>query len=73
MQLLFTDKNPALVGLVREVLENAGFDVLLKNEFNSVGLPPYNLWQEIWIMNDADYDRAMAAIEAFTSDGPASL
>lgn len=67
MQLIYTHENPALVGLAASLLENAGIPATLKNQYTSAGMaPPYNINQELWILQDGDYDRAMEVLETMT-------
>ncbi len=58
MIMVYTHTNPALVGLAKSMLESEGFDVTLKNEFSTAGIPPYNLDQELWVLNDSDAEAA---------------
>ena len=55
---IFTHTNSALVGLAKNMLEDAGVGVALKNEFSSVGFPPYNLQQELWLLDEKDLEAA---------------
>jgi hypothetical protein len=55
---IFTHTNSALVGLAKSMLEDAGVGAVLKNEFSSVGFPPYNLQQELWLLDDKDLEAA---------------
>ena len=56
----------------KNIVENAGLSVFLKNEFAGGGsgdLAPQDTWVELWVVNDADYGQAMSIIENFqTSD-----
>lgn len=58
MKMVYTHTNPALAGLAKSMLESEGIEVTLKNEFTTAGMPPYNLDQEVWVLNDSDADRA---------------
>jgi len=62
MIMLFTHANPALVGLARSILAGEGIHCMLKNEFSTAGIPPYNLDQELWVLDEADANRAMALL-----------
>jgi hypothetical protein len=55
---IFTHTNSALVGLAKGLLEDAGVGAVLKNEFSSVGFPPYNLQQELWLLDEKDLESA---------------
>jgi len=52
-------------------VENSGINIMLKNEFaaGAAGdLVPHETWLELWVMDDADYDRAIDAIDASFSN-----
>jgi len=63
MKMVFTHTNPALVGLAKSMLESEGFEVMLKNEFSTAGIPLYNLDQELWVIRDSDAARAAEILE----------
>ncbi len=70
MKLVYTHENRFLVNNSKNILENAGIEVILKNEYAAGGvgdLSPHDTWLELWVLNDADYDRAVAVIEAAQS------
>ena len=58
MKLVYRHDNPALVGLAKGLLEDAGLEVTVKNEFGGSGFPPYNQVQELWILNEQDFETA---------------
>lgn len=58
MKMVYTHTNPALVGLARSILETEGLEVMIKNEFATAGIPPYNLDQELWVLHDSDAEKA---------------
>ena len=63
MKLLYTHENPALVGYAKNLVEDAGIQVTLKNEFSAGGMaPPYNLNSELWILDDGDFDTALSVL-----------
>lgn len=69
MKRVFTHENPALAGYVRNVLADEGIDVSMKNEYSFGSLaPPYNLWPEVWVMDDGDYERAATLVDELTLD-----
>lgn len=66
MKLIYTHENRVLVSNARNLVENAGIDVMLKNEYAGGGmgeLSPWDTWVELWVVDDADYDRARALLE----------
>lgn len=65
MKLLYTRENRYLVYNIQNIVENNGIATWLKNEFavGAVGdLVPHESWLELWVIDDADYDRAMQLI-----------
>jgi len=73
MKLLYTNENRYLVHNVQNLVELADIEVMLKNEFaaGAAGdLVPHETWLELWVVNDEDYDKAMAIIaSSFSHDG----
>ena len=71
MKFVYTNENRLLVSNFQNMLLNAGMDITLKNEFAagaSGDLPFLNTWPEIWVMNDEDYDQALAIINKVLSE-----
>lgn len=67
MKLIYTDANRMLVEHARNIVENAGIGVLVRNEWTAGAageLAPTDAWLELWVMDEADAPRAGAAIEA---------
>ena len=68
MKLIYTHENSFLVSNIKNIVENEGLSVFLKNEFAGGGagdLAPQDTWVELWVANDSDYDQAMSIIENF--------
>lgn len=66
MKLIYTHENRLLVGNAKNILEANGIDVILKNEFSQGGvgeLSAIDSWPQLWILNDADYDKAASVME----------
>ena len=62
----------------RNLLASEGITAFLKNEhFGSImgEIPFQEVWPELWIQNDFDYDRALELIEGgkFSEEFPATL
>ncbi len=76
MKLLYTHENRYLVHNMQNIIENAGFDIMLKNEFaaGAAGdLVPHETWLELWLMNDADYEQASKVLsDSFSLDNEAT-
>ena len=67
MKLICTHENRYLVHNIQNIVENAGIEVMLKNEFaaGAAGdLVPHETWLELWVVNDEDYDKALTIIAA---------
>ena len=71
MKLLYTHEDRLLVGHIKNVVEAAGFNVRLKNEILSSavgnGASALDVWVEVWVVQDNDYDEALKLIEATLS------
>lgn len=68
MKLVYRHNNPVLVGLAKGLLEDAGIEVLIKNEFASSGFPPYGQDSELWVMNDQDYAAAHSLLDDMNTE-----
>ncbi|NOQ93855.1 MAG: DUF2007 domain-containing protein [Methylophaga sp.] len=67
MKLIYTNENRYLVHNIQNIVENSGITIMLKNEFaaGAAGdLVPHETWLELWVLNDNDYDKAIAAIDS---------
>lgn len=67
MKLLYTHENHFLVNNAKNIVEIAGIDVLMKNEYASgaVGdLAPLDTWLELWVINEADHQKADKIIQS---------
>jgi hypothetical protein len=75
MKLVYTHENRFFVFNAKNIVENAGIDVVLKNEYAAGGigdLAPIEAWPELWVLSEADYDTAVNIIEkAFKKDARA--
>lgn len=71
MKLVYTHPNIAVVMQAHGVIEQAGIECVIRNEYASgaVGeLAPINAWPEVWVVNDGDYARAASAVEALQQE-----
>ena len=66
MKRIFTDVDPVLSGFVESLLENAGIECTVRNQYLGGGvgeLPVNECWPEIWVLDDADEAAAAEIIE----------
>jgi Putative prokaryotic signal transducing protein len=66
MRKVFTHQNSMIVGNARGLLENAGIDVAVRNEYSqgAMGeLAVFDTWPELWVTRARDYDRAVTLLE----------
>lgn len=60
---------------MKNILENAGIDVTLKNEYAagaSGDLAPLDTWLEVWLIHDRDETLASSLIQSALSCTPAT-
>ena len=65
--MVYTDENLFLVSNAKNIIDDTGITSFLKNEFaqGAVGeVSAFDCWPELWILEDSDYDTAIAAIAA---------
>jgi len=70
MKLIYTNENQFIVSNVQNVVQNAGIDVTLKNEYVAGGagdLSPFDTWLELWVTEDKDYDKAIKIIASINN------
>jgi len=69
VKLIYTNENRFLVGNARNIVENSGIAVTLKNEYAAGGigeLSPFDSWPELWVLDDSDYEAAVRLIASVT-------
>lgn len=74
MKQVYTHENIVVVHSVKNILANNDIESYVKNDdISAMGARNgiANIFQELWILNDADYDRARELIAAEV-DNPAS-
>lgn len=72
MKLIYTSENRFLVGNAKNIVENAGIEVILKNQYISGGvgeLSPLDTWPELWVVHDSDYEKASRLLEDTLNPG----
>ncbi|WP_137166115.1 putative signal transducing protein [Salinimonas lutimaris] len=71
MHKLFGSEDRFLIQRLRSELEEVGIPYLMKNEFiaGAVGeLPWQDIQQEVWLVDDSWYHRAIQVVEGLSSD-----
>ena len=73
MKKLVINENPFILANFKEILEKTGIQCTIRNEFASSGsgeLPHFDLWPELWVLEDKDWEQAQAVLAeiAETSD-----
>ena len=66
MKLVYTHENGILVSHVKNLLELAGIEIEMRNQFAGGAngeLPVFHTWPEIWLVNETDLARAEALIQ----------
>ncbi len=70
MKLLYTHENRLIVSNIANILEQAGFDIHLKNEFSGAAageLILHETWLEIWI-DEPHFKQASVIVENSLKD-----
>ena len=68
MKKIFEHMEYARVGHYEAILESEGIPTLVKNLGASVGtgeIPFTEIFPELWVVNDEDYDRALHLLESY--------
>jgi hypothetical protein len=66
MKQVFSDHNPLIVGNMFNLMEREGIEVIYRNEYTAGAageLSPLDAWLEVWILDDAAYDQALAIVK----------
>jgi hypothetical protein len=74
LKKVYTAKNPADAHLLKGLLEGENIEADVRGEFlygvrGEVPITP-DTCPSVWVMDDADYDRAMEVVSAFREEGP---
>ncbi len=62
MKAVYSNENSLLVANAKNLLEHAGIEVALQNDYAGGGLgelAPIDVWVQVWVRHDADYARAL--------------
>ena len=71
MKKLTSSESLVTINHFKNVLESEGIPCQIRNEFlgGIAGeMPLQEIWPELWIVNDIDYDRAKQLIDAAITD-----
>jgi hypothetical protein len=76
MKKVYIAKNPADAHLLKGLLEGENIEVEVRGEFlygvrGEVPITP-DTCPSVWVMDDADYDRAMDLVSSFRQEKPPS-
>lgn len=74
MKMVYTSENHFLVNNAKNIIESAGIETFLKNEFaqGAVGeIAAFDCWPEVWVVDDIDFEKARAVIAE--SNKPSSM
>ncbi|AQQ69460.1 hypothetical protein Mag101_08470 [Microbulbifer agarilyticus] len=69
MKLVYTHENIAIASNVQSILEAAGIETELKNEFSGAGrgeLGVFDTWPEVWVRSEAQYKKARQLVDSIT-------
>jgi len=75
MKKIYTHENRFLVHNAKNLVEQQGIEIVLKNEVAGGGLgerAAFDTWLELWVINDADYPRACEVIDSALSESDAA-
>jgi len=68
--MVYTNENRFFVANAKNILDLHRVEVVLRNEHASSAIgeiSPFDAWVELWVTDDADYDRACEIIESSVS------
>ena len=73
MKLLFSSQSAPEVGLLRGLLEEVGISCEVRNETVYAILPGAAFQPEIWVLNDADWERACEIRDGWRQSFPSQI
>ena len=71
MRMVFSNENRFIVANAKNILVAHGFELFVNNEHVAgvVGeVSAFDAWLELWVVNDADYERACRVLAMALSD-----
>lgn len=73
MKQVYTCPDTLRLGNARNLLEQAGIDTEMRNEYASSGVGELGFtdaWPSLWVINDGDYSRACKLVKTAFTDEP---
>jgi hypothetical protein len=71
MKRLFTHENRMILYNMRNLLESAGIDTVVVNEFAGGGvgdLPAFDTWPELWLRDDSQLEQARTILRGVSAE-----
>jgi len=68
MKRVYAEPTPIFIHQLKDLLEEKGIGIIMKNEFLSGGvgeLPPTEIWPELWVINKDDEAAAKRMVHEF--------
>jgi len=65
--MVYSNESTFLANNVKNLLQAQAIESFIKNEFaqGAIGeISAFDAWPEVWVLEDADFDRAITLIEA---------
>ena len=72
MKMLYSSMNRTEVGLLRSLLEEAGIEFEVRNEFMNANYPIAPFYPELWVIQDEDFIKAAEIRDAWRAT-PAAI
>ena len=75
MRRIYVSHDSMIIGHARQVLENNAIRCIVRNDFLLGGageLPVNETWPELWVVDDGEFERARALIDALVETATAS-
>nr|WP_010130420.1 DUF2007 domain-containing protein [Microbulbifer agarilyticus] len=69
IKLVYTHENIAIASNIQSILEAAGIETVLKNEYSGAGrgeLGVFDTWPEVWVCSDTMYEKARRIVDSIT-------
>ena len=70
MRKVYASDNSAIIGHLRQVLEDHAIPCVVRNDFLLGGageLPVNETWPELWVIDDRDFERARTLVDGIVA------